>query len=273
MHASKLKSSLSPARLLLCLLLVCGKLQAQVDLEVLETHPGFLPVIEPLTVGQTFYIRLGYQTDNPVKLYTTASFDGDVVDVAGKAPPTLPAGNGEYLASVVLMSPGAIDKLRFSFRESSSSTETLLLELPVAVTWALDGLLTDEGTPEWVERLNQVAEQQMAEELLAQQSPSLLWNLFLTIIVIAVPASIAWLSWAASRHWKDYWRLLAAIPLLVLLLWSAFIVLEKLVDPGSHRLWPFEIFIWGMATVVYLVVLMTAKKTFDKADAEQTKSS
>ena len=92
-------------------------------------------------------------------------------------------------------------------------------------------------------------------------------TLIITLIVVTVPGLVAWLCWTAVRVWRGNWRKLAAAPLAILFLllvslgWSWF-------SPGGLRqLWPFEVFLWAMATVVYLVVLMTAKKTFDKADS------
>ena len=44
----------------------------------------------------------------------------------------------------------------------------------------------------------------------------------------------------------------------------------RLDDPGSHRLWPFELFAWAMANMIYMVIVMTAKRKLDKHDAEET---
>jgi hypothetical protein len=48
------------------------------------------------------------------------------------------------------------------------------------------------------------------------------------------------------------------------------IVAGRLDDPGSHRLWPFELFAWAMANMIYMVVILTAKRKLDKHDAEKT---
>ena len=59
---------------------------------------------------------------------------------------------------------------------------------------------------------------------------------------------------------------MALAPLLVLGVWFAVILVAKISDPTSHEIWPFEVFAWAMFTTIYLVVLMTAKRTFDKAE-------
>ena len=42
----------------------------------------------------------------------------------------------------------------------------------------------------------------------------------------------------------------------------------RLDDPGSHRLWPFELFAWAMANMIYMVVV-DPKRKLDKHDAEE----
>lgn len=91
-------------------------------------------------------------------------------------------------------------------------------------------------------------------------------NLITTVIVVTVPALIAWLNWSAVRAWQGYWRKLAAAPLILLAVLLVSLTISGFRPGGLRPLWPFEVFLWAMATVVYLVILMTAKRTFDKAD-------
>lgn len=99
-----------------------------------------------------------------------------------------------------------------------------------------------------------------------------MWNFFITLIVVITSGCIAALAIAASRQWGGYWRGLALLPLLILAIWTAIIVLRTSMDPVSPNLWPLEIFAWSMGTVVYLVILLTAKKAFLKADEENNKT-
>jgi hypothetical protein len=68
--------------------------------------------------------------------------------------------------------------------------------------------------------------------------------------------------------WSSHWKAMALAPLIVLGVWLGVIIISKFTDADSHELWPFEIFAWAMATTIYLVVLMTAKRTFDKAASQ-----
>ena len=67
--------------------------------------------------------------------------------------------------------------------------------------------------------------------------------------------------------------LLAMFPLATLMLLLVVIVTARLDDPGSHRLWPFELFAWAMANMIYMVIVMTAKRKLDKHALENLLSS
>ena len=110
-----------------------------------------------------------------------------------------------------------------------------------------------------------IANQYAAEN--SEENVSSGWDLLIPIMVLAVCASVVYLCYQAIRVWNGYWRSMALAPLVILGLWLAVIVLAKFVDPKTHELWPFEVFAWSMGTTIYLVVLMTAKRTFDKAAA------
>ncbi len=93
-----------------------------------------------------------------------------------------------------------------------------------------------------------------------------LWNLFIALIVLLVTAASAALPLAAIKQWNRHWRIGAAIPLLVLLIWLAVIAVSRSLSDETHQLWPFEIFAWAMLNMIYMVALMTAKRLFDKED-------
>lgn len=102
-------------------------------------------------------------------------------------------------------------------------------------------------------------------------NPGGTWNLPVAILVLSVAAGSAVLPISALKHWKGQWRLCAALPLLVLLIWLGVITISKVIVVDSHRLWPFEIFAWAMITMIYMVTMMTAKRAFEKKDLENSK--
>lgn len=111
-----------------------------------------------------------------------------------------------------------------------------------------------------------------SEQLTAEQTdPAWVWNLLIAAMVLAVAAGSAVLPISALKHWTGQWRLVAALPLFILIIWLGVIAISKLVSVDSHRLWPFEIFTWAMVTMIYMVTMMTAKRAFEKKDLENPK--
>ncbi|NQV69123.1 MAG: hypothetical protein HQ498_03755 [Pseudohongiella sp.] len=98
------------------------------------------------------------------------------------------------------------------------------------------------------------------------------WNLLIAVIVLAVAAASAVLPISALRAWTGQWRLVAALPLLVLLIWVGMIIIAKLISVDSHQLWSLEVFAWAMLTLIYMVTVMSAKRIFEKKDLENSQS-
>ena len=102
-----------------------------------------------------------------------------------------------------------------------------------------------------------------------EHSQAVFWNFVIAVIVLATLIASAALPLAALRQWPGRWRYLAIFPLAALLLWLVVIATGRIYDSGSHRLWPFELFAWAMANMIYMVIIMTAKRKLDKHDAEE----
>lgn len=88
------------------------------------------------------------------------------------------------------------------------------------------------------------------------------------LVVFAAAAGSAALPISAFRYWTGYWKLVAAIPLLILAGWVSWIVIAKLLQPAAHAYWMLEIFGWAMLAMLYMATVMTAKRQFEKADSQ-----
>ena len=100
-----------------------------------------------------------------------------------------------------------------------------------------------------------------------------IWNLVIAVIVLAATAASAALPLAALKQWRGSWRVAAAMPLLVLLIWVGLIMISRLGNGQDHRLCPLEIFAWAMINMIYMVAIMTVKRIFMKHDEENAISS
>lgn len=93
------------------------------------------------------------------------------------------------------------------------------------------------------------------------------WDLIIALFVAAIAGSVAYLCYFALRLWNGHWKKLAMAPLILLAVWLLSLVVGASTGLALRALWPFELLLWAMATTIYLVVLFTARRTFQKADA------
>ena len=103
-----------------------------------------------------------------------------------------------------------------------------------------------------------------------EETQAVFWNFVIALIVLATLRASAALPVSAWRQWPGRWRYFAMFPLVALILQLAVIVIGRLDDLGSHRLWPFELFAWAMANMIYMVIVMTAKRKFVILESEET---
>ena len=91
-------------------------------------------------------------------------------------------------------------------------------------------------------------------------------NLVMILIVAATAVGSAALPVSAFKVWTGYWKLVAAMPFLVLAGWCAWIIIARLLDAAAHPYWLLEIFAWAMLTLLYMATVFTARRQFEKAD-------
>ena len=113
-----------------------------------------------------------------------------------------------------------------------------------------------------------------AEEivLITQTDYGWVWNLLVVVIILAVSAASAALTIAALKQWYGHWRWAAVFPFFILAFWILIIIGSRLFNDDAHRLWPLEIFAWAMLNLIYMQILMIAKKNKDKVK-EQNNSN
>ena len=75
-------------------------------------------------------------------------------------------------------------------------------------------------------------------------------------LLVAGVALPAWAWW----KWRGGWRLAAALPVAMMVFVVARIVIDTAKDPTSHNLWPFEILMFGAASVAAVVLLALARR-------------
>ena len=82
---------------------------------------------------------------------------------------------------------------------------------------------------------------------------------FMLAMLALLVGSLALPAWGLWR-WRGGWRAAAAVPIAAMSFVVLRIVFDTARDPTSHNLWPFEILMWGGASVAFIVVLKYARR-------------
>lgn len=234
--------------------------RAATTVEVLETFPPGDDVV--LAKNQNYYLRLGYRTDAPVRIWARPYFRGRPAD-AGSNPSPRYEGSGEVLGWFFLMRPGTeVDEIRITAGDGGVRTTPQVASLRVHVAGGSGAASAPE--PAWVARL-----QAQADEASRSQEASsgheagpggmLLLGGFMLAMLAAGLVGFAAPAWGLWR-WRGGWRIAAAVPAAVM----AFVVLRiaagTAIDPTSHNLWPFEVLQAGALSLLVMLALWIARK-------------
>jgi hypothetical protein len=267
---ARIRMTPTPARLrwalallvLLAWLVPLGGAVAATTVRVVETWPAG----DTLTLArnQNFYLRLAYDTDQPVGLWITPYFHGEKVNV-GSSPSPRYSGSGEAMGWFFFFQPGdQVDEIRITAGDGSFGNT------PVVATWyghvtAGSAPASGQNQPQWVTDMNARAKaaqdqayQQRMSKPMGAGDVALLNGFMLTMLAIGVIGlgAPAWGLW----RWRGGWRLAAAVPAAAVAFVIVRIVIGTAIDPTSHNLWPFEVLMVGALSVVVMAALWVARK-------------
>ncbi len=235
---------------------------AAAEVRVLATYPAARDAV--LGDGQTYYLRLGYTTDEPVRIWARPFFDGREVR-AGSNPSHLYTGSGEALGFFFLMDPGQqVDEVRIRVGDGSPDGTRVVATYPVRISGS-DRPAAAGSEPDWLISLRQENERLQREEYEQRMSTppgegeTLFFGGFMLAVLALGIAGVAAPVWAL-RRWHGGWRVAAAVPAVMI----GFVVLRIVAgvtdDPTSHNLWPFEILQVGALSLVAIGVLVAVRK-------------
>lgn len=241
-------------RMLLAVLLLLPQLAlAAASVQVVETFPAGADLWLP--ANQSYYLRLRYESDEPIKLWVRPYFRGKSARAGSNPSLTHPAGDGETMGWFFLMSPGdAVDEIRIEGGDGSANGTRELLRLPVNIVGVASGA-TRPVEPEWVTRIR-AAEAALAEQERARAVPvtrnetRVALGVMVCVLVLFLLA-VAW-PLRAMRRWQGGWRVVAMVPLAVIGFVALRIVVGTWWDPTSHNLWPFEVAFAGLISLAVM---------------------
>ena len=234
-----------------------------VSVEILETWPSANTIVLPR--NKRFYLRLAYRSDEKIGIWVRPMFHGKPAR-AGSNPSGRYVGEGEALGWFFIMDTGAeVDEIRVVAGNGGGvgSGDEIVASLRVQMIGGEPAEATT-AQPEWVDRLRGQADAALAElrrEAASQPTSAGEAGLIAGVIALALVLCVlgvlspAWGLW----RWRGGWRIAAAVPAVMMGLVLLNILVGVIIDPTSHNLWPFEVLMWGLASLAIMVVLALAR--------------
>lgn len=244
--------------------LLCGLAvgaQASTRVRVIDTWPAGTPV--QLAAGQSFYLRLAYDSDEPLQLTIRPLWRGAPAEV-GVSLSRAYQGRGEALQSFFFLRPNArVDEIRIVVDDGARAAK------PQELVWhgeVIGGArAAAQAPPAWLNDLLAQERLQRQQEHAQRRPPrpparETLQDMGLTLaLASALAAGLALPLWGLWS-WRGAWRLAAALPAAAMV----FMLLKVLTDAtsGTHARarWPFEITLTGWLCAVAMAALWLLRR-------------
>ena len=174
------------------------------------------------------------------------------------------SGSGNALGWFSFDGVAEVDEVRIVAGGGKPYRETEVAALPVKLSW------TGQPHPplaraQWVADLQAETARAWRAERAAENAkpPNPLDGMFMSGFMLLVLAlllgSVAAPLWGLWK-WRGGWRVLPAVPLALMGFVIGRIVVDVARDPTSHNLWPFEILMFGAASVGVMLVLAFVRR-------------
>lgn len=235
---------------------------AETTIEVVDTYPSGSSVT--LGPNEYFYIRIRFETDEPIKIWAQPYFRGERVR-AGSNPSYVYTGSGEALGWFFLFDGGGVvDEIRISTGDGSLDGTHVALTYPVEI-WGSRNPVAREPPPDWVEELKALDKQRQRVAIQQAASQPVSTGDAVTVHILIVGVFALGLAGVIVPvrifiKWRGGWRVAAAIPLAVMGFVLLRIAFGVAFDPTSHNLWPFEVLMAALVSLAMVAVLTVMRK-------------
>lgn len=237
-----------------------GAQPSGVSLHVMETDPA---TRTELHYDETFYLRIAYSSDRPVRIFARPFFRGEPA-IAGNGPTThpaqlLPAGSGETLGWFAYRGYANVDEVRIRMVAEGAREPLTMLSWPVTLYWDDARTSARRTSPAWVTDLGRAQQQAVSAPSPTSDEDLWLGELIIMAVFALIVLAVGWPAWGWAK-WREKWKLAAGVPLAILALWILVLVMSWIADPTAHNLWPFELLMWAIGTFIYMSVVAIARR-------------
>lgn len=233
------------------------------EVELLATDP---PMPARLAVGDTVYFRVGYRSNQPIRIQAQGFRGGEPVRGGHNGSPAWPATEvGEAFAWFFVSEAGRVDELRVDVSDAVGRTTFTEFTFPLRAQF-VEAPRRDRVSAPWVAALRA-----RAEELSAAAAPpaevtsvgtvaagllgTLLIGAIFAVLVLALVLPLA-----AAFRWQPPWRWAACVAVALFVLPLLNVMAGVARDPTSHNLWPLELLGFALASLLLIGVLTLLRR-------------
>lgn len=249
------------------LALVSMAAQAGHQVDVLATFPPGEDVV--LGPQQAFHLRIGYATDSITRIHARPYFKGREVDALNSPSPGY-RGSGETAAWFTLAdADDEVDEVRIFTGNSGRVTRRPPALIHRVAIRSTRGPVAERTVPAWVASLEESVIAQTGGPPQPESAGEIVGvNAFLLVVFASAVFGFVAPVWC-FRRWRGRWRIAAAIPMVGMALFVAFLLVAALFDSGSLNLLPFVVLMAALPSSLFIVLLFLARKWSGAARAER----
>jgi hypothetical protein len=233
--------------------------QSPVALEVSATDP------EPqaaLQRGETFYARVAYQSDRPLRIRIQGLRQGRQVPTMTNPAPRSNPPSGETIVWLASDRPATTDEILVTAEDEATGKVVAQVSVPVNLEWTGNPATTPRQVADWARTMSQAQQQSISQDMRTYGEGGGLMSTLLDLVIrFSLPGYIVAQIWSLRRL-EGSWRKAAWVPAFVMgaaLLFSLFAL-----SRGSN-LWPIWLILLAPLALIWLAVLMLLHRSTARA--------
>jgi len=227
---------------------------AAARIQVIETDPA-----SPAVLGSwhRFNVRIGYVSDEPIRVHGQAFLNGRKVTSATSGSPVYPPGSGEGMFWFAYTEAAQVDRVVLTAYPARGQTALAEAALAVELRWT--GEKTAPPVPaEWVRRMDAEAERRQRaayQAYMSQPTPAWQWALFFALMWSPVAYLVAQI--VTLRRFQGGWWVAALAPLVPMAIVLVYTV--SAFRAGSN-LFPLVLIFTSPIAFLYLMALVALRR-------------
>lgn len=228
---------------------------AEVRMKVIETDPA-----SPATLGhwQEFYLRIAYESDQPIRIRADAYSDGKPAPSMNSGSPRYEPGTGEAMFWLAYTTPARVDRIVVLAEDDKTQKPIVRTEIAVNLAWTGQPATAARPKAAWVTRLQADRDRRHKQELLEYANrPRPWWEgpLFFALMW-SIPLYFIAQVWLLVR-WRGGWRIAAAVPAVPMALVLAHAIFAFF---AGSNIFPIVLILTCAPALIYLGILYALRR-------------